>query len=196
MSARKRIRLTDEQRVKLIDDVEVRRLPYKVIADEFGWTARHASDKYHECRKMMENGYLVRPESKKTAKPKPKSVEAKTDRIMGQLAPVMERFGYNPAEGLIAYRMLLKEMADMRVEEAKALTLASNLRNELFSRRVMEGEDALSEAAKEVLSLMQQGVAIDEKMMGYVFPKLTSSTIRIKEEEPPLLIIGDPEDEQ
>lgn len=185
-----RIQWDKQGRMELLGLRDDGGLSYSQIASRYGISEANAKRQVCKSRLMLENGYLA-----DNSKALPSSHDGKREIKRWQLQEIMDQHGYSPAEGVIAYRALLDSLM-REIAEQSDIRYAMGSDDDPAQRIPMialraDGKERLlgDEALREYVSLAREAAGIDKDMMPYIYPKLTSSSVKVDRETPPLLVI-------
>ena len=175
---------TVEEKLDIVQSLHRKIVNVEGLAKRYGVSVNTIYDINKKTKNEIRNGLIdvEKKEVVKVEKPKPK-----TD----QIRDICERMGYSPAEGLVAYRRLLEQMISEKEDEI-AFTNSSRISFQKASSLGDEDKKTYLRLLNEIMDLKREGMAIDKELLPYLFPKLTSSSVKVEQERPPLLVIEQP----
>lgn len=177
-----------EEKLDIVRTLEEGIVPVKGLAKRYNTTVDAIYLVNKRTKKAIANG-LINVEEKTTV------VREKPKTGMGQIKEICERMGYDPAEGYVAYRKLLEEMVSEKADEANFSHAAKSAFSKAGTLADEEKHEYIQRLA-EIMDLKREAATIDKELLPYLYPKLTSSSVKVEQERPPLLVIEDPADKK
>lgn len=192
-----RPRITHTEMLDLIRMKEVEGLSTREISERLGLNEHTVRWRYTQARRERDSGFL-------TAQGRKAQEGVRRADAQNPLSPfarrtlreLLEHYGYDPAEAVVGYRRILGHMIEKARDSIEVARWSNNA--QMPSSTMAEGakEDRMAQM-RELLELQREALAIDERMMPYVYPKLTATAVKVDSgAKATFLVIEDPSEKR
>ena len=182
-----RVKWTPKRKIELLEKFEECGSRPEVAA-HFGVSVKMVEKVLAETRGLIDSGYMTRDGEmvKELPKKNPKF----------DLRAKLSEMGYDPASGIVTYRRILENLIQHYNDECEVKSVRMGHHDRLTNRLVTANggnfRDEMDEMRGQLMDLWREAVELDKSMMPYVHPKLQSNSVKVEQEQPPLLIIEHP----
>jgi AcrR family transcriptional regulator len=188
-----RPRITHNEMLDLIRMKEVEGLSNREIARRTGVSEGAIRWRYSQARKERDSGFLTAQGRKAQEGIRRSDVQTPLSPFARRtLRELLEHYGYDPAEAVVGYRRILGHMIDNAHERIQVAKWSNNMQPPSSTMADGAKEDRMAQM-RELLELQREALAIDERMMPYVYPKLTATAVKVDQgSKATFLVIEDP----